>query len=154
MLFSIGLVASIRKSHFYEIYLVTNIDGEQKYIPLKAYVLLSDCYLFFDFIREFELKNKLCKACEHPLFGFAEVLKRRSSNKVLVGKVENNELIGDLVIYNGKYGLGMVLHPDDNWEIGIFDTFPLQKISNIREIVLDGEKDFFDDTLFQKYEKN
>ena len=153
MLFSMGLVEIIRKSHFYEIYLVTNIDGEHKYIPLKAYVLLSDCHLFFDFIKECELKNKLCESCEHPLFGFAEVLKRRSSSKVLVGKVENNEVIGNMVIYNNRYGLGMILHADDNWGIGIFDTFPLRKNSEIGEIVLDGEKDFFDDTLFQKYEK-
>ncbi|MHC6181051.1 hypothetical protein ACYUJ6_14590 [Clostridium sp. JNZ X4-2] len=68
MLFSMGLVTSIRKSHFYEIYLVINIDGEQKYIPLKAYLLLSDCLLFFDFIKKCELKNKLCQTYGHPLF--------------------------------------------------------------------------------------
>lgn len=153
MLFSMGLVENIRKSHFYEIYLVTNIFGEEKYIPLKAYVLLSDCCLFFDFIDKCELNHKLCESCGHPIFGFGEVLKRRSSSMVLIGKVENEEVIGNMVIYNGRYGLGMVEHPEDNWRIGIFDTFPLKKIGKIGEIVIDGETDFFDDTLFQEYEK-
>lgn len=152
-LFSMGILDSIRKSQFYEIYLVTNINGEQKYIPLKAYVLLSDCLLFFDFVKECKLNNKLCATCEHPLFGFAEVLKRRNNSKVLVEKVENNEVIGNLVIYNGRYGLGMISYSDNNWGIGIFDKFPLKEINSIGEIMLDGEKDFFDDTLFQKYEQ-
>lgn len=151
-LFSMGLINSIRNSNFYEIYLITNIKGEEKFIPLKAYLLVSDCHLFFDFIKKNQLGNKLYETYGHPLLGFAEIMKRRGNNKVYIGEVVNNEVIGDMVIYNGRYGLGMTSQPDDNWGVGVFDTFPLQIIDRVAEFVLD-ETDFFDDTLFQKYEK-
>ncbi|MHC6181050.1 hypothetical protein ACYUJ6_14585 [Clostridium sp. JNZ X4-2] len=62
-------------------------------------------------------------------------------------------MIGNMIIYNGKYGLGMTSQPDSNWGIGIFDTFPLQEISNMGEFVIGDENDFFDDKLFEKFEK-
>lgn len=151
-LFSMGLINSIRNSSFYEIYLITDIKGEEKFIPLKSYLLVSDCHLFFDFIGKHQLGNQLAETYVHPMFGFAEIIKRRCNSKVFVGEVANNEVIGNTVIYIGRYGLGMTLQSDDNWGVGVFDTFPLQIIDHAAEFVLD-KADFFDDTLFQKYEK-
>lgn len=129
-LFAAALSTAIRESNYQEIFLVTGINSSSRYIPLKAYLLQSDFLLFTEFIKEQNLMNKLETKYNHPLFAFAEILKRRG-NSVTFGQVDNDEVIGKIVAYCGRYGIGMVQH-DDNWGVGIFDTYPLQNIPHSR----------------------
>ena len=152
LLFTVDLSAAIRESNYQEIYLVTGINGRSKYIPLKAYLLQSDFLLFIEFIKEHSLINKLNEIYNHPLFAFAEIMKRRG-NTVTFGQVDNDEVIGKIVAYSGRYGIGMVLHDDDDWGVGVFDTYPLQRIPNTKEFKLESITVFFDDNLYMLYEK-
>lgn len=152
-LFAPNLIKAIRNSNFEEIYLVTDIDKKEKYIPLKAYLLQSDCLIFLNYIRENNLGEKLLKMYAHPFFGFAEVLKRIGCEKVLIGKVENEEVAGGIVIYSGRYGAGMVIDDKENWGVGIFDIYPYYQVNSNTEFVLEKETDFFDDDLFKDYEE-
>ena len=152
LLFAVDLSTTVRESNYQEIYLVTRINDRSQYIPLKAYLLQSDFLLFIEFIKEHNLINKLNEIYNHPLFAFAEILKRRG-NMVTFGQVNNNEVIGKIVAYCGRYGIGMVLHGDDNWGVGVFDTYPLQRIPNTEEFELESITCFFDDNLYMSYEK-
>lgn len=150
-LFAADLSTAIRESNYQEIFLVTGINSSSRYIPLKAYLLQSDFLLFIEFIKERNLMNKLEAKYNHPLFAFAEILKRRG-NSVTFGQVDNDEVIGKIVAYCGRYGIGMVQH-DDNWGVGIFDTYPLQNIPDTVGFELEPRTDFFDDDLYMAYEK-
>lgn len=68
------------------------------------------------------------------------------------GQVDNDEVIGKIVAYCGRYGIGMVQH-NDNWGVGIFDTYPLQNIPDTVGFELEPNTDFFDDDLYMAYEK-
>lgn len=151
-LFGADLSKVIRESGYKEIYLVTKINKENKYIPLKAYLLQSDFLLFVEFVKERNLGNKLEKTCKHPLFAFAEILTRRG-HTVSFGKVDNDDVIGKIVVYSGMYGIGMVTHDNDDWGVGVFDTYPLQNIPNTVELKLERNEDFFDDDLYMAYER-
>lgn len=150
-LFATDLSTTIRKSNYEEIYLITEINGRSQYIPLKAYLLQSDFLLFAEFIKANNLVEKLKKKYTHPLFAFAEILKRRG-NEVKFGQIDNEEVIGKIVTYCGMYGIGMVLDDDDNWGIGLFDTYPLHNIRNTLQFELEPSTDFFDDDLYIMYE--
>lgn len=151
-LFVADLSKAIRESNYQEIYLVTGIDNRSRYIPLKAYLLQSDFLLFREFIKERNLANKLEETYNHPLFAFAEILKRRG-NTVTFGEVDHDEVMGKIVAYSGMYGIGIVLHEDDNWGVRIFDTYPLQKLLNTVGFKLEPSTDFFDDDLYKDYEE-
>lgn len=145
------LSTTIRESGYQEIYLITGINHKRRYIPLKAYILQSDFLLFIEFIKKNELENKLNEKYNHPLFAFAEIIVRRG-NEVFFGQVDNEEVLGGVVAYCGRYGIGMVMQ-DDNLGIGIFDTFPQKDIPNTMAFKLEESTDFFDDNLYKEYEK-
>ena len=131
--------------------MVTKIDSKSRYIPLKAYLLQSDFLLFREFVKERNLDNKLVTTCSHPLFAFAEILKRRG-NEVTFGKVDNDEVMGKVVAYCGRYGIGIVFR-GDNWGVGVFDTYPLKSISDTEGFELEPSTDFFDNDLYIAYEE-
>lgn len=151
-LFISELSTSIREANYKEIYLITGINGKSRYIPLKAYLLQSDFLLFREFIKEHNLVNKLVKTYNNPLLAFAEIIKRRG-NAVTFGQVENEKVIGKIVAYCGRYGIGMVLYDDDNWGVGIFDIYPQQIRPNSVEFELEPRTDFFDDDLYIAFEE-
>lgn len=151
-LFNAELSKVVRESDYREIYLITGIDSKSRYIPLKAYLLQSDFLLFTKFVKERNLINKLEETYKHPLFAFAEILKRRG-NTVAFGEVDHDEVMGKIVVYSGMYGIGMTIHEDDNRGVGIFDTYPLQKIPNTVGFELEPSTDFFDDDLYKDYEE-
>lgn len=151
-LFLPSLSEAVRKSNYQEIYLVTGVDKQNRYIPLKSYLLQSDFLLFMEFIKDRGLAKELEQVYAHPLFAFAEILTRRG-NVVHFGSVTNEDVIGKIVVYCGRYGIGLVSHDNDNWGVGIFDTFPQQTISDDRIFVLDPNSDFFDDVLYTAYEE-
>lgn len=92
-MFIADLPKVVRESDYREIYLITGIDSKSRYIPLKAYLLQSDFLLFTEFVKERNLINKLEKTYKHPLFAFAEILKRRG-NAVTFGEVDHDEVMG------------------------------------------------------------
>lgn len=151
-LFSAGLSKVVRESNYREIYLITEIESKSRYIPLKAYLLQSDFLLFIEFVRERNLINRLEEKNKSLLFAFAEILKRRG-NTVTFGEVDHDEVMGKIVAYNGKYGIGITINEDDNWGVGLFDTYPLQKIPNTVVFELEPNSGFFDDDLYKDYEE-
>lgn len=150
-LFVADLSKVIRESDYQEIYLITGINSKSRYIPLKAYLLQSDFIVFIEFVRERNLINKLEQIYNHPLFAFAEILTRRGCTATF-GQVDNNDVIGKIVVYCGMYGIGMVDHRNDGYGVGIFDTYPIQNIPNTVEFKLNSDTDFFDDDLYLAYE--
>lgn len=151
-LFVADLSKVVRESDYREIYLITGIGSKSRFIPLKAYLLQSDFLLFTEFVKERNLINKLEKTYKHPLCAFAEILIRRG-NAVTFGKIDHDEVVGKIVAYSGMYGIGMTIQEDNNWGVGIFDTYPLQKIPNTIGFELEPNTDFFDENLYKDYEE-
>lgn len=151
-LFFADLSKVIRESKYQEIYLVTEINKRKRYIQLKAYLLQSDFLLLREFIKENNLMDKFKKTYIHPLSAFAEILIRRGET-VTFNQVDNDEVIGKLIAYCGRYGIGMINHDNDNWGVGLFDTYPLQDVHGNIGFELDPNTDFFDDDLYVAYER-
>ena len=150
-LFVADLSKVIRESNYEEIYLITEIKGTKRYIPLKAYLLLSDFLLFMEFIKKENLVGRLEEKYNLPLLAFAEILKRRG-NTVVFGQVDNDEILEKMVVYCGMYGIGMGVDDNNSCRVGVFDIYPLQNIVNTAESELETSTDFFDDTLYMAYE--
>ena len=149
-LFTPELAALIRRSDYLDIYLVTGISGESRYIPLKAYLLQSDFILFLAFIRERGLFQKLEETYRNPLLAFGEILLRRG-NTVTLGEVGNDGILGGMVVYCGRYGVGIEVR-DGYLGVGIFDPFPIQNVPGTADFQLEPDTDFFDDETYLAYE--
>ena len=146
------LADTIRHSNYEEIFIVTNINGKDQYLSLKREIFNSDFSQLIEFMKTKGLTDELLKRELSPLAVFGEVLIRCGSD-VKFGKVDvkDVDLDGNLVLYCGRYGIGIQFYADD-WGIASFDTFPLKNIQHPIGFALDPQTDILNDQLFQEYE--
>lgn len=147
-----NLSDTIRRSEYEEIFIVTNINGKDIYLSLKREIFNSDFSQLIEFMKTKGLTDELIKRELSPLAVFGEVLIRRGFD-VKFGKVDvkDVDLDGNLVLYCGRYGIGIQFYSDD-WGIASFDTFPLKNIQHPIGFALDPQTDILNDQLFQEYE--
>lgn len=146
------LADTIRNSKYEEIFIVTNINKKGLYLSLKREIFNSDFSQLIEFMKTKGLTEELLKRELSPLAVFGEVLIRRGFD-VKFGKVDVKDVDLDekLVLYCGRYGIGIQFYADD-WGIASFDTFPLKNIQHPIGFALDPQTDILNEQLFQEYE--
>lgn len=149
-LFDEKIKKAIQRSNFSEINLITVIQGKECYLPLKAYIFLSEAYMLFDYIKEKQLIGRLEQLGQDFLDVFAEVLLNKGYSEVNCGYYEKKK-----IIYCHRYGLGIEFKENENndWGFGIYDTFPNGQFDIVGTYCLEEENDFFTAEEFLKYEK-
>jgi len=144
-LFDDKIKEQVQSSKFYEIYLITVIDGGAKYIPLKAYLLLSDAYILSEYIKEKKLQSKMKSLGLDILDIYAEMLLHRAVSEVY-GEVSATKKI---VCYQ-RYAFG--IDQGEELKVGIYDVYPQLPSSPDVKYVLDPENNFFSEKEYSEFE--